>query len=155
MTTKTLLLVTHSQTGTTRQMLAAVLRGISAAEDEGLTVVVRDALVATPAEVLSAQGVLLGTPENFGYMSGGLKYFFDRIYQPCLEHTQGLPYGLFIRAGNDGRGALASIERIVTGLRWRAIAPPVLMVGEDAASQLLACEELGQTMAVGLAAGIF
>jgi multimeric flavodoxin WrbA len=155
MTTKTLLLVTHSQTGTTRQMLAAVLRGISAAEDEGLTVVVRDALVATPAEVLSAQGVLLGTPENFGYMSGGLKHFFDRIYQPCLEHTQGLPYGLFIRAGNDGRGALASIERIVTGLRWRAIAPPVLMVGEDAASQLLACEELGQTMAVGLAAGIF
>ena len=81
MTTKTLLLVTHSQTGTTRQMLAAVLRGISAAEEEGLTVVVRDALIATPAEVLSAQGVLLGTPENFGYMSGGLKYFFDRCYE--------------------------------------------------------------------------
>ncbi|MSQ67649.1 MAG: flavodoxin family protein [Gammaproteobacteria bacterium] len=155
MTAKTLLIVTHSQTGTTRQLLEAVLRGVSAAEGEGLTVVVRDALAATPAEVLSAHGVLLGTPENFGYMSGGLKYFFDRIYQPCLEHTQGLPYGLFIRAGNDGRGALASIERIVTGLRWRAIAPPVLMVGEFAATQLLAGEELGQTMAMGLAAGIF
>jgi len=104
---KRLLIVYHSQSGSTRRMLDAVLRGAGDTAVEGVDCVVREALAATAEDVLAAQGILLGTPENFGYMSGALKVFFERIYYPCLEHTQGLPYGLFIRAGNDGRGALA------------------------------------------------
>lgn len=155
MSRKHLLVVYHSQSGGTARMLEAVLRGARAEEESGIGVVVREALAATSDDVLAAQGVLLGTPENFGYMSGALKVFFERIYHPCLDHTQGLPYGVFIRAGNDGRGALASIERIVTGLRWRRVAEPVIVAGELVETRLADCEELGLTLAAGLGAGIF
>lgn len=155
MAPKRLLIVYHSQSGTTARMLEAVLRGARAEDVSGVEVVVREALAATPEDVLAAQGILLGTPENFGYMSGALKVFFERIYHPCLERTQGLPYGLFIRAGNDGRGALASIERIVTGLRWRRVAEPVIVAGDFAPARLADCEELGLTLAAGLEAGVF
>jgi multimeric flavodoxin WrbA len=152
---KRLLIVYHSQSGSTRRMLDAVLRGAGDTAVEGVDCVVREALAATAEDVLAAQGILLGTPENFGYMSGALKVFFERIYYPCLEHTQGLPYGLFLRAGNDGRGALASVERIVTGLRWRRVAAPVILAGEFDPARLADCEELGLTMAAGLEAGVF
>jgi multimeric flavodoxin WrbA len=155
MAPKTLLVVYHSRTGSTARMLDAVLRGARDPDCGEVDVLVREAWQATPAEVLSAQGILLGTPENFGYMSGALKDFFERIYYPCLEQTQGLPYGVFIRGGTDGTGALASIERIVTGLRWREVAPPVVMAGEVDDTQLEACAVLGMTLAAGLVAGIY
>ncbi len=149
---KRLLLVWYSRTGHTRQMVQAALRGARAAEVE---CIVRHALDATAADVLAADAILLATPENFGLMSGALKMFLERIYYACLDRTQGLPYGLLIRAGNDGRGALASIERIVTGLRWRRVTVPVIVAGDFDPARLADCEELGQTLAAGLAAGIF
>jgi len=152
---KRLLVVYHSRTGHTGDMLEAVLRGVQDPAVTGVDCVVRAALEATPEDVQAAHGILLGTPENFGYMSGALKMFFERIYYPCLEVTQGLPYGVFIRAGNDGRGALASIERIVTGLRWKRVAAPVIFAGDVSAERLAECEELGQTLAAGLETGIF
>lgn len=152
---KRLLVVWHSRTGHTGQMLEAVLRGARDPALDGVECVVRDALDATPEDVRAAHGIVLGTPENFGYMSGALKMFFERIYYPCLDHTQGLPYGVFIRAGNDGLGALASIERIVTGLRWRRVAAPVIVAGDWDPARLAQCEELGQTLAAGLDAGVF
>jgi len=117
--------------------------------------VVREALQTSAEDVLAAQGLILGTPENFGYMSGGLKDFFDRIYYPCLEHTRGLPYGLFIRGGNDGTGARSAIERIVTGLGWRSVAAPVILAGDLKDAQLADCVLLGQTLAARLGAGVF
>lgn len=153
--TKRLLIVYHSATGSTRQMLEAVVAGARDPLIEGIEVCVRGALAANADEVRGAAGILLGTPENFGYMSGALKDFFDRIYYPCLESTQGLPYGLFIRAGNDGQGARTAVERLTTGLRWRAIAPPLIAKGALSAAHLDACTVLGQTMAAGLEAGIF
>jgi multimeric flavodoxin WrbA len=153
--TKRLLIVYHSATGGTQRMLDAVVAGASDPEIRGIEICVRAALAASAAEVRSAAGILLGTPENFGYMSGALKDFFDRIYYPCLEHTQGLPYGLFIRAGNDGLGAQTAVERLTTGLRWRAVIPPVIAKGELTTAHLAACTELGQTLAVGLEAGVF
>ena len=149
-----LLIVWHSQGGGTRRMLDAALAGAREATD-AVELCIRPALEATADDVLAADGVLLGTPENFGYMSGALKYFFDRCYYPCLEHTQGRPYGVFIRAGNDGSGALGSIRRIVAGLRWREVAPPVVLAGEPDETGLAACAELGATLAAGLEAGVF
>ena len=108
-----------------------------------------------PEDVFWANGIILGTPENFGYMSGALKDMFDRIYYPCLGKVDGLSYALFIRAGNDGTGAVTSIERIVSGLRWKLVQEPVICAGDFRPEYNLQCEELGMALAAGLEAGIF
>ena len=136
---KHLLLVHHSQTGTTATMAQAVMDGARDAAIEGVELRAASPLVADVEDLRWADAVILGTPENFAYMSGALKYFFDRIYYPCLEETQGLPYALFIKAGNDGSGALSSVRRIVTGLRWREVQPPLIVQGEVNAQALAAC----------------
>ncbi|MGD9601601.1 MAG: flavodoxin family protein [Gammaproteobacteria bacterium] len=151
---KCLLIVYHSASGGTRAMLDAVVAGATDPVITDLEVRVQTAFETGADDVRRAHGLLLGTPENFGYMSGALKDFFDRIYYPCLDHTQGLPYGVFIRAGNDGRGALGAIERITTGLRWRAVLPAVIARGELTPAHCAECTELGQTFAAALEAGV-
>jgi len=153
--TKHLLIVYHSATGGTQSMLDEVVAGANDGAFNSVDIVVRSAFAADASDVLSASAIILGTPENFGYMSGALKDFFDRIYYPCLEHTQGLPYSCFIRAGNDGTGANAAILRIVTGLRWREVIPPVIANRAIDLDVLTACRSLGETLAAGLDTGIF
>lgn len=152
---KNLLIVYHSQSGSTEAIAQAVIRGARDEAIAGVNVRVIDPLDALAADVLWADAIILGTPENFGYMSGALKYFFDHIYYPCLEQTQGLGYALFIKAGNDGQGALSAISRIITGLGWRRLAEPVLIVGELEEHHLGSAHELGMTIAAGLEAGLF
>ncbi len=152
---KHLLMVYHSQSGSTEAMAEAVIEGASDPAIEGVDLRVLTPLDASVDDVLWSDGIILGTPENFGYMSGALKYFFDHIYYPCLEHTQGLPYVLFVKAGNDGSGAVASIERLVTGLRWREVQEPIVVVGDVQPAQIEACRELGMALAAGLEAGLF
>ena len=136
-------------------MTDAVVAGIETAATSKLDYQVTSALEATENDVLSTNGIILLSPENFGYMSGAMKFFFDRIYYPCLDHTQGLPYALAIRAGNDGAGAISSIERIVTGLAWRQISPPILSKGDFDPAVLEQCSELGSAFSLGLDSGIF
>jgi hypothetical protein len=62
---------------------------------------------------------------------------------------------LFVKGGHDGEGAVRSIEKITTGLAWRAVLPPVLVVGEVDDAALERCTELGLTFAAGLEAGVF
>ena len=152
---KRLLIVSHIPSENTRALTEAVARGAAHPDIDGVSIQVVRPLETGPDAVLAADGIILGTTENFAYMSGAMKDFFDRIYYPCLEKTEGLPYGLFIRAGNDGTGARTSIERIVTGLRWRAVHEPVIAVGEFKPAYLQQCEELGMLLAAGLEAGIF
>ncbi len=153
---KKLLIVAHIPSPNTRELCDALNRGARHRDVDGIDVLVRTPFEADVADVLSCQGIILGTTENLGYMSGALKDFFDRIYYPCLEETQGLPYGVYIRAGHDGTGTKRAIETIVTGLRWRAIQPPLICCGTyDAALFVKQCEDLGTTMAAGLEAGIF
>jgi multimeric flavodoxin WrbA len=99
--------------------------------------------------------VLLGTPEHFGYMSGALKHFFDRSFYPAQGRTEGTPWALFVSAGNDGRGTVTAVERIVTGYGWQSIAEPLRVVGDPDGAALARARELGATLAAGLAAGIF
>ncbi len=115
----------------------------------------RHAAQATLADLLACDGLLIGTPENFGYMAGMVKDFFDRTYYPAEGKTVGLPYALFISAGNDGGGALREINRIATGYGWRQVAEPLIARGEIDAAALAAGEELGEAMASGIALGIF
>ncbi|HCU89680.1 MAG TPA: flavodoxin [Gammaproteobacteria bacterium] len=152
---KRLLIVYYSRSGETEKMAEAVIRGARDDAIGRIDVIVKSALEASPGDVMRASGILLGTPENFGYMSGAMKLFFETIYYPCQEHTKGLPYGLFIRAGNDGQGALSSMSRIITGLSWREVAAPVIISGKFHEDRLGACSDLGMVLAAGLDAGIY
>jgi len=152
---KHLLIVYHSQSGSTRRMAEAVIRGAGHTDIGGVEVRVRDALAATADDLKWADGFILGTPENFGYMSGALKVFLDRVYYDCLDQVDGIPYALFVRAGNDGSGAVTSVDRILKGLSVRQVQDPVLIAGEFDETKLVDCETLGMTMAAGLESGLF
>jgi multimeric flavodoxin WrbA len=106
-------------------------------------------------DVTWSQALLLATPAHFGYMSGALKDFFERIYRPCLERTVGLPYALIVKGETDVDGAVASVQKIVTGLRWRLVLPPLAVVGDVTSDDLEGAAELGATLTAGLAEGIF
>ncbi len=155
MTKKQLLIVAHAPSLNTRRLRDAVMKGVASSEAEDVEARVVAPLDAGPEDVLAARAVILFTTENLGYMSGAMKDFFDRVYYPCLEETQGLTYALIIRAGHDGTGARRAVETIVTGLRWRAAQDPVICKGDFQDAFADQCEELGALMAAGLDAGIF
>jgi multimeric flavodoxin WrbA len=136
-------------------MAEAVVRGAESAAVNGVDVRVKSALDANSEDLLWADAFILGTPENFGYMSGAMKYFLDRVYYDCEGKMAGKSFALFIRAGNDGSGAIQSLHRILTGLAVKEVQEPVLIAGEFDESRLSECEELGLTLAAGLEAGIF
>lgn len=147
-----LLIVANTPSPNTQTLRDAVADGARSAELEPL---VLSPFEATAEHVLQAQAIILGTTENFGYMSGALKDFFERIYYPCLEEKQGLSMALYVRAGNDGQGAKSSVERIVTGLRWHPAQPPLVLSGNYKPEFAEACYELGAGMAEGVKLGIF
>ncbi len=156
MQSRHLLIVLHSKTGRTATLGAAVQRGACHPDLDGLVEVrLRRAAEAGPDDLRWAQGVLLGTPENFGYMSGALKDFLDRTYYEVEGQLAPLPYAAFISAGNDGTGALRAIRRIVGGYPMVEARPPLIVTGEPDASALAAAEALGMAMAFGLDAGLF
>ena len=126
MAAKTLLIVSHAPSPNTRRLLDAVVAGAGHEDIEDVRVAALSPFDTGPEEVMSADALILGTTENLGYMSGALKDFFDRIYYPCLEETQALPYALYVRAGKDGTGTCRAVESIATGLRWRAVQEPLV-----------------------------
>ncbi len=140
--------------GRTEQLRLAVERG-AASFVPAIELQVRHALQCGVDDLLAADGILLGTPEHFGYMSGALKDFFDRTFYPVEGKMAGRPYALFISAGTDGTGTVRSVERIVTGYGWSAVSAPLLVVGPVTPEALRQAEELGATMAAGLESGIF
>ena len=145
-----LLVVHHTPSPATQALLEAVLEGARHPELAEVEVVTRPALVAGPVDVLEADGVLLGTPANIGYMSGALKHFFDGVYYPVLQDKAGLPYGLWVHGGDDTTGAVRAVERIATGLSWTPVATPVSVTGAPGRAALDACRELGATVAATL-----
>ena len=143
-----LLVVHHTPSPALQAVLTDVREGVALVEEVELTV--RPALSAGAADVLAADGVLLGTPANIGYMSGALKHFFDTVFYPCLDATAGLPYGVYVHGNDDTAGALTSVQRITAALGWRQVAAPLSLTGAPGASDLEACRELAATVAVGL-----
>lgn len=152
--TKRLLIVANQPSANTAALVCALLDGARDEAVDGVEVTHKVPLEASAEDVLACDAIILGTTENFGYMSGALKDFLERIYYPCLERTEGLPWALYVRAGNDGSGALDSVVRIVTGLRWKAIRSPLVLRGDWQATYLDDTRELGLWMAASLDAGI-
>ncbi len=150
---KHLSIIYHSQSGNTLQLAEAVAAG--AREEEGLIVSIKTAFNAGLDDLLAADALLFGSPENFGTMSGALKDFFDRTYYPAEPYQINLPYAVFISAGNDGTGAVREIERIARGYPLRCVAEAVIAKGEVSQAHLQQCRELGLSMAAGLVMGIF
>ena len=150
---KTLLIVYHTRGVKTTQLAEAVARG--AAAEEGVQVRVLRCAEAGPQDVLDADALVLGTPENFGSMSGMMKDFLERIFYECEGKVAGRPWALLVSAGQDGAGAIASVERIVTGLRLKKVREPILALKEVTPEVLAQCEELGATLAAGIAFGVF
>ncbi|MEQ9509375.1 MAG: NAD(P)H-dependent oxidoreductase [Alloalcanivorax xenomutans] len=153
--TKTLLIVAHAPSPNTRKLVDAALRGAGHDDIENVRAIWKPPLEAGPDDVMACDAILLGTTENLGYMSGALKDFFDRTYYAVLEHKQGLPCALYIRAGHDGTGTRRAIESIVTGLRWNWVQPALVCRGDWQDAFVEQVEELGLYLAAGLDNGIF
>ena len=152
---KHLLVIAHVPSENTARLRDAVVEGARSPEIEGVETRALTPFEAGPGDVLAADGLILGTTENLGYMSGALKDFFDRSYYGLIDRTEGLPYCLYIRAGHDGTGTRRGVETIVTGLRWRAVQEPLICRGDWQDHFVEDCRELGMAMAAGLEAGIF
>jgi len=150
---KQLLIVYHTGGVKAARMAEAVEKG--ARSEDGVRVVVKRCAEAGPEDVLAADGLILGTPENFGYMSGMMKDFLERIFYPCEGKVNGRPYALFVGAGQDGSGAVASVERIVLGLRLNKVHDPIIGLKDLTPEVLAKCEEMGAGLAAGLALGVF
>jgi multimeric flavodoxin WrbA len=146
-----LLVVHHTPSPALQEMFEAAVSGARTDEIENIEVVIRPALTAAAVDVLEADGYLLGTPANIGYMSGALKHFFDGIYYPCLEATRRRPYALYVHGASDTGGAVRAVESIATGLQWRKVRPPVCVVGAPSKPDLEACWELGALLAAEVA----
>ncbi|WP_375538359.1 flavodoxin family protein [Mycolicibacterium sp. CBMA 311] len=131
-------------------MFEAVLAGATDPEIEGVDVVRRPALTLSAADVLEADGYLLGSPANLGYISGALKHAFDQIYYPCLDATRGRPFGLWLHGNEGTEGAERAVTSITTGLGWVKATEYVVVSGKPSKADLEACWNLGATVAATL-----
>lgn len=146
----TLLIVHHTPSPATRELLESVLAGAHDPDINGVKVEVRPALAATLPDMLAADGYLFGTPANFGYMSGALKHFFDTVYYPSLDHVAGRPYGLWVHGNNDTVGAVNAVEKLATGLGLEKAADVLDVAGMADAAVRERAYELGGTLAATL-----
>ena len=155
-----LLVVHHSPTRSVQQLTESVLAGAGDDAIEGVEVVVRPALEATAEDVLAADGYLLGTPANFGYMSGALKHFFDSTFLQVggalaadgsagesQGATHGRPFGLYVHGRYDTAGAVRSVLSIVGALQWRQSAEVLEVLGDVTPRTREAAYDLGGTLA--------
>lgn len=152
---KHLLIVFHSQSGHTEQLIDAANKGACSEDIERVEVRKLSAKDANADDLLWADGLIIGTAENFGYMSGGMKDFLDRTFYEVEGKIQSLPYALIVSADNDGSGAVSSIQRIAKGYPFIAMQDPLIVVGEIDDKALTLAHDLGMLLAVGLEAGVF
>jgi multimeric flavodoxin WrbA len=150
---KHLLIVYHSQSGTNARLAEAALRG--ARQEEGTDTRMLRAVDADTDDLLWADAVLFGAAENFGYLAGGLTDFLARTFYPAQMQPRSWVYGAFIGTGNDGSGAVRQLQRIASGYPMKQVVEPLLLRGSIDGEALSRCEELGLTLAAGIAMGIF
>ena len=148
MPTARLLVVHHTPSPAVRELLEAIVAGASVPELAEVEVAVEPALSATASDVLAADGIVLLTPANIGYMSGALKHFFDTVYYPCLDATRSMPWGLVVHGNDDTSGAVRSVEKIAGALMWEKAAPVVEIVAAPQPPDVSAARDLGATVAV-------
>jgi len=145
-----LLIVHHTPSPHCQEMFEAVVAGATDPEIEGVEVVRRPALTVSPVEMLEADGYLIGSPVNLGYLSGAVKYAFDVSYYQLLDSTRGRPFGLWLHGNEGTEGAERAIDGITTGLGWMKAGDYVVVSGNPTKVDLEACWNLGATVAAHL-----
>jgi multimeric flavodoxin WrbA len=153
-TQKKLIIIAHAPSENTQRMVKAVIKGANHPDISNVDVRYIPPLKASADDIRNAQAIIIGTTENLGYMAGLIKDVFDRCYYDCLDHTQGLPFTYYIRAGHDGTGTRRALDTITTGLRWRLVQEPLICKGGFDEAFIAQCEELGLAMSASLDAGI-
>src|SRR5690242_20361474 len=146
-----LLVVHHTPSPAMQELLEAALDGLRADGLEAVEAQVQPALGATTSDVLEADGYVLGTPANIGYMSGALKHFFDQAFYVCQDATIGRPFGAYVHGGSDTMGAIRAIDSITGGMKWKPVRPAVSIVGTVTPEDREACWELGGLVAATVA----
>jgi multimeric flavodoxin WrbA len=147
---KTLLIVHHTPSPHCQEMFEAVVAGASDPDIEGVEVVRRPALTVSPVEMLEADGYILGSPANLGYLSGAMKHAFDVCYYPCLDATRGRLFGLYLHGNEGTEGAERAVDGITAGLGWVKAAAYVVVMGKPTKADLESCWDLGATLAAQL-----
>jgi len=147
---KTLLIVHHTPSPHCEEMFEAVVAGATDPEIEGVEVARRPALTVSSVEMLEADGYVLGTPANLGYISGALKHAFDCAYYQILDSTRGRPFGLYLHGNEGTEGAQRAVDAITSGLGWVKAAEYVVVSGKPSRVDLEACWNLGATVAAQL-----
>ncbi len=150
---KTLLIVYHSQGGSTERLARAACEG--ARREDAIETRLQRAFETGVDDLLNTSGLIIGTAEHLGYMSGAIKDFFDRTYYPAQGKVDQLPYAVFVKAGTDGRNTVTQIERIATGYNLRRVAEPIIVRGDVTEADVERCRELGHSLAAGIAFGIY
>lgn len=107
-------------------------------------------LTVSPVEMLEADGYLLGTTANLGYISGALTHFFDTIYYPSLDHVSGRPYGLWVHGNKRHRRRGEAVEKVATGLSLNKATDVLEVTGAIDAAVREQAYELGGTLAATL-----
>ena len=145
-----MLIVHHTPSPHCQEMFEAVVAGATDPEIAGVEVVRRPALTVSAVEMLEADGYLLGTPANLGYISGALKHAFDCTYYQLLDSTRGRPFGLYLHGNEGTEGAERAVDTITTGLGWVKGAETVVVSGKPSKSDVDTCWNLGATIAAQL-----
>jgi len=145
-----LLIIHHTPSPHCQEILEAVVAGATDPEIEGVEVVRRPALTVSPVEFLEADGYLLGTPANLGYLSGAMKHAFDCAYYQLLDTTRGRPFGVYLHGNEGTEGAERGLAAITTGLGWVQVAETVVVMGKPTKADVEACRNLGATVAAQL-----
>ncbi|MCP3889120.1 MAG: flavodoxin [Desulfobulbaceae bacterium] len=150
---KNILVIYHSQGGTMKLLANQLAKG--AAREDNLNIILKEASDATVDDLLNCNGIAIGSPEYFGTMAGMIKDFFDRTYEAAQEKTIGLPFIVFVSAGNDGRGAISQIERLTAGYKWKKVQEAYRVVGVPTEQDIINIQDLGHALAAGVDFGIF
>ena len=153
MSKKTILFIAHAPSVNTTTLRDAACHSI--VSDGNVTLIAKSPFDCTYKDALAADGIIIGTTENIGAMAGATKDFFDRSYNHLLDVSAGKPVAVYIRAGLDGTGTKLGINAIMTGLRWRLVAEPLILKGDWQDQFIDETAELALTLAVGVEMGLY
>jgi NAD(P)H dehydrogenase (quinone) len=119
-----ILIAYHSRTGNTEKMAGAVREG--AASVAGVEIVLRKVADATADDIVKADGIVLGTPVEWGNLSAEAKRFLDRVGEALgkagVTYGEGRTAAVFCTAGSPSNGQeMARMSAIAAFLAMRFV----------------------------------